>query len=92
VRLLTRPPARRRWAGHIFAGASNSAPRLAHRLRRRRYNIEVQSNQQNPIYLRDRVVAFLQQYQHEFKCDTEKGIVNFNDTRDSAHDGYARRG
>jgi len=33
-------------------------------------------------------VAFLQQYQHEFKCDTEKGIVNFNDTRDSAHDGY----
>jgi insulysin len=66
--------------GYIVSGYPSSASGVYW------YQVQVQSNHKDPLYLRDRMVAFLQKYQSKLACDTKDQISNFNDTRDSLHD------
>jgi len=50
------------------------------------YSIAVQSNWKDPIYIRDRVMAFLRGYGDKLSCDSHHHLRQFNDTRDSLHD------
>jgi len=66
--------------GYIVSGYPSSASGVFW------YQVSVQSNHKDPLYLRDRLVAFLQKYQEKLKCDTDDLATAFNDTRDSLHD------